>query len=258
MKRNENLVPEFDEIIFENRNRKYGAFDLRRKYKSVTSFSIITGVIISTSVVLAVAFTSPTDVNARDKAELYILIEPENLIEPEKIVEPELKKPEIPEAVPRYVAPKVVDEDIQVTEMMTAGEATETIHNGEATETVDTIKYETDVIDAVVEDEPVIIVEEEPVFPGGPQELLRYVARNVNYPQDALENNIQGRVFVKFAVWSDGSIRRIEVTKSIFPSLDQEAMRVISTLPKWTPGRQNGKAVSVWFSMPVTFQIKNN
>lgn len=258
MKRNENLVPEFDEIIFENRNRKYGAFDLRRKYKSVTSLSILGGVFLSTALVLGFAITSPTDVEARDKTELYIVMQTDNLVQPEKIIEPELKKPDVTESIARYVAPKVVDEEIPLTEMMVTDIANETINNGEVTENADTLKYETDVIGETKEDEPVIFVEEQPEFPGGSLELLKYVAKNLHYPEDALENNIQGRVFVKFAVWSDGSIRRIEVTKSIFPSLDQEAMRVISTLPKWTPGRQNGKAVSVWFSMPVTFQIKNN
>lgn len=106
------------------------------------------------------------------------------------------------------------------------------------------------------EDMVFMVVEEMPEFPGGMQELMNFMARNIKYPADALKAKIEGRVIVRFVVGTDGSISKQEVMRSVSPSLDAEALRVIGMMPKWKPGRQRGKAVAVSFTVPVTFKLK--
>jgi len=101
------------------------------------------------------------------------------------------------------------------------------------------------------------IVEDMPEFPGGMGACLAFLGNNIKYPVVAQENGISGRVVVAFVVNQDGSIVDIEIMRSIDPSLDKEAMRVVATMPKWTPGRQRGKPVRVKFNVPVTFRLQN-
>ena len=99
-------------------------------------------------------------------------------------------------------------------------------------------------------------VEQMPQFRGGEAALLKYLQENVIYPPEAVKNNIQGRVFVQFVVEKDGSIGEIKVVRSVNEDLDKEAVRLVKSLPKFTPGRQNGQAVSVWYTLPVTFKLQ--
>jgi periplasmic protein TonB len=108
-----------------------------------------------------------------------------------------------------------------------------------------------------VEPEPVIIVTEPPEYPGGETALLKFINENIKYPEQAAANNIEGRVTLRFVVSTDGSVKRIEIMKGVDPILNQEAIRVISLLPRWKPGKNNGTPASVWFSVPVNFTLKN-
>ena len=99
------------------------------------------------------------------------------------------------------------------------------------------------------------IMEEMPHFPGGQKALFEYLAQNVRYPEEAERNNIQGRVIVDFIVVKDGSITNARVIKSIDPMLDEEALRVINSMPDWEPGMQNGKPVNVRYTVPITFRL---
>ncbi|MBQ6770893.1 MAG: TonB family protein [Bacteroidales bacterium] len=108
----------------------------------------------------------------------------------------------------------------------------------------------------VVEQEIFQIVEEMPSFPGGEQKLLEYVAKNTKYPQIARESGIQGRVFIGFVVETDGSISNVKVLRGIGGGCDEEAVRVIKSLPKWKPGKQRGKAVRVSYQIPVNFKLQ--
>jgi protein TonB len=108
----------------------------------------------------------------------------------------------------------------------------------------------------VVEQEIFQIVEEMPSFPGGEAKLMEYVAKNIKYPQIARETGIQGRVFVGFVVEPDGSISNVKLLRGIGGGCDEEAMRVIKSLPKWKPGKQRGKAVRVSYQIPVFFKLQ--
>jgi len=108
----------------------------------------------------------------------------------------------------------------------------------------------------VVEAEIFTVVESMPEFPGGPAKMMEYIAKNIKYPAMARESGIQGRVFVNFVVEPDGSVSNVKVLRGIGGGCDEEAVRVVEAMPKWTPGRQRGKAVRVSFNLPVRFTLQ--
>lgn len=256
MKSSHEKVPGFDEIIFENRNKSYGAYDLRKRYKLTTSLSIFGGVSLSAMSLIIISVLSPEDVTANQESQITVLLKPDNLIDPNKIAVqvPQKPAPVVPQY--KYIVPDIVDDTVDIDRVMMPNDfATIAVTDGIVSDIIDSVIYIA-VTDESEEPEPFTFVEEQPVFPGGNEALLRYIAENTKYPPEAIENNIQGRVFVKFAVSSDGSVKRIEILRGVHPLLDKEAERVISTLPRWKPGKQNGKPVPVWFNVPVDFQVK--
>lgn len=100
------------------------------------------------------------------------------------------------------------------------------------------------------------IVEEMPEFPGGMSKLSEYLAKNIKYPQMARETGVKGRVFIGFVIEPDGSVSNIQVLRGIGGGCDEEAMRVVKSMPKWKPGKQRGKAVRVSYNLPVNFQLQ--
>ncbi len=127
------------------------------------------------------------------------------------------------------------------------------------------VKYYGDVLE--IEDIPAeisngsehfTVVEKMPEFPGGPMEMMKHIQKNIVYPQAAKERGVSGKCFLRFVINADGVISEIEVLKGIpkCPTCDKEAIRVIQTMPKWKPGTQNGKPVSVFFNLPINFQLK--
>ncbi|MCR4848771.1 MAG: TonB family protein [Bacteroidales bacterium] len=123
------------------------------------------------------------------------------------------------EVIEEYVAPEIEEEDIQEAEIFT-------------------------------------IVEEMPDFPGGTQKLADYLAKNIKYPQMARESGIQGRVFISFVVEPDGSVSNVNVMRSLGGGCDEEAVRVVKSMPKWKPGKQRGKPVRVSYILPVNFKLQ--
>jgi protein TonB len=103
--------------------------------------------------------------------------------------------------------------------------------------------------------EPFTIVEEMPSFPGGQEALMKYIAKEMKYPEEAVENQIQGAVFVTFVVEVDGRISDLKVLRGIRYGCDEEALRVVKGMPKWTPGKQRGKEVRVQYNLPIRFKL---
>jgi TonB family protein len=104
--------------------------------------------------------------------------------------------------------------------------------------------------------EPYSVVDEMPVFPGGDAALLDYIAKNVKYPEASLKKGIQGKVIVKFCITEKGDVNRVSIAKSLSSDIDEEATRVVKTIPSFKPGRQGGVAVPVWYFVPITFTLK--
>jgi periplasmic protein TonB len=255
MKRNKEKVPEFDEIIFENRNKTYGAYDLRKHYKSAASLSILGGIALSTILIAALAFNTEDGKATTGPPSVVIIM---STPVPADFTPPEDPKP--PAAMTNVInnlKPVVSEDTAEIsTYIPTNDERQNTVQNGNVNDTTSFVPITEQVIPP--DPEPVVVVQEMPEFPGGPAALLKYVGENLNYPADAQNNNIQGKVILKFVVKSDGSVDRIEILRGIDPLLDNEAIRVVKTLPRFKPGRQGGVAVPVWFMLPVTFKIQNN
>ncbi len=120
---------------------------------------------------------------------------------------------------------------------------------------------EIEVADVEVEEEAeeaniFFIVEKMPLFPGGDLALRKYIAKNVKYPTIARENDIKGKVFIRFCVTKTGDVNKVTVLRGVDPLLDKEAIRVVKNLPKWSPGEQRGKKVNVWYTVPINFQLQ--
>ncbi len=111
--------------------------------------------------------------------------------------------------------------------------------------------------DSVGGDDIFVDYEQQPQFPGGETALLKYLQENIKYPPKALKDSIQGRVVVQFVVDKAGSVGEVKVVRSVNKDLDDEAVRIVKTLPKFYPGRQNGQAVAVWYTLPVTFKLQD-
>lgn len=109
---------------------------------------------------------------------------------------------------------------------------------------------------AAERDSVFLTVDEMPEFPGGDAALLKYIAKNTTYPANAKENGIQGKVIARFCVNTDGSISKVTVIKGASPELDNEAIRVVKTLPAFQPGKQSGKPVPVWYLVPINFTLQ--
>lgn len=253
MKRNVEKVPKFDEIIFANRNREYGAYDLRKRSKNVTSFSILGTVTICTIIMLVISLTSKPAIGVEGKSIIVI-------VQPEAYRPPEVKIPEVepPKGLIKQVlnlVPVVVDDTtIHDAFIPIMEDLVEKAENGDTNDIVVATESPADIIPP--EPEIKVFVEEMPMFPGGDAALLDYIQKNTVYPEEAIEIGIEGRVVLKFVVTKDGSVGKIEILKGVDPLIDKEAIRVVGTLPKFIPGKQSGKPVNVWFSVPVLFQIK--
>jgi len=251
-------IPDFDDIVFEKRNKEYGAYVLRRKYNNSVIISLLISVILLATAIIA-PFLSAKAMDTREKRtgrEVNLTME-----KLEQAVEP-VKPPETPpppeDIAPqnKYIPPVVVDsvKPEDEIELMTADDAKEEIKDLDVVEVIEEVKDE--VKEEEPEPEPFVVVEEMPMFPGGIPELMKFVRDHLQYPEIAKENNVQGKVTVQFCVTPTGGVDRVSILRGIDPELDAEAIRVVKTLPAFKPGKQGGKPVPVWFQLPINFQLK--
>jgi len=256
---NDNMkAPAFDEIVFENRNKEYGAYWLRKKYGRNLFIGMIIGIIILGTAIIGPYINAKALENKAKRAERQVEIQMENLDQPQENVEPPPPPPPPPAetvAQVRYVAPVVVDsvkpEDIK--QLMTADQAQVEVKNEEVS-VVEEVQEEVKEEEAPTE--VFVVVEEMPAYPGGDKAMMEFIYANIQYPEIAKENNIQGRVILRFCVTYKGGVDQVQIIRGVDKSLDEEAARVIKMLPAWKPGKQGGKPVNVWYSVPVTFQLK--
>lgn len=178
-----------------------------------------------------------------------VIDEPEEVIIQTDIVEPPPPPPpEVPEVTTLI---NVVDDEQKIeNEFVVNAEVTEETKNVEITQ----VKVEEE--EEVAEEPIFTVVESEPEFPGGMEALYKYLAQNIKYPQLARENGITGKVYVTFVVEKDGSIANPRILRDIGGGCGAEAIRVVKAMPKWSPGKQRGKAVRVQFNLPVNFNLK--
>jgi protein TonB len=170
----------------------------------------------------------------------------EEMVEITKQEEPKPQPVEVPKQTTQL---EIVEDDVEVEDIEINAEVDQT----EVIEEYVPVEVEEE---EVSETEVFTIVEEMPAYPGGDAKLYEYLGKNIKYPQIARESGIQGRVFVNFVVEPDGSVSNVKVMRGIGGGCDEEAVRVIKTMPKWKPGKQRGKAVRVTYTIPVVFKLQ--
>lgn len=245
-----------DDIVFEGRNKEYGAYYIRKKYNRfiLTAFLIAFVIVTTAAVVPLIESYYNKEKNAK-KLQKIVTMEMEKLDKDEPPPPPPPPPP--PEAIQEQVkfrAPVVVDtvkEEVQLAS--TDDIITDTKNDAPPTEIV--VKEKNDAV--VVEEEKVFIsVEENATFQGGDiSGFATWVKEHIVFPESALEMGIEGRVTVQFVVNSKGKIEKISVLRGVDPVLDQAVVNAIQSSPKWTPGKQGGKPVKQQFVIPVNFKL---
>ncbi|MDR0680315.1 MAG: TonB family protein [Dysgonamonadaceae bacterium] len=258
------------DLVFEGKNKRYGAYVLREE----SGNRHLKALLIVAVVGLALVFLPKVISSVIPKAPDIIQTEEVNMVEfnqeiPEedqiKQIENVPPPPLLKETV--QFTPPVIKRDEEVkNEVVTQQELTDNKADI-SVKTVEGVK-EGGVDIADLQDHKVVVQEEKkpeifshvevpPSFPGGERELMKWLTENINYPVIAAEQGIQGRVILRFVVGPDGSVGSVEVQRSLDPSCDKEAVRVVKKMPKWIPGKQNGNAVYVYYTLPVLFKLQN-
>ncbi len=265
------------DLVFEGKNQAYGAYRLR-KDTGRRNFKALVTVILAIAIIFLIVFLNVTIQNAM-KQDVAI----ETDVELSKLAQKKEAKVERKEPVKVEMEQKVV-EKVKSSVKFTAPE----IKKDEEVRPEDEIKSQDDLAktntaigtfdvkgndeaegevlkakEVVADEKPkeeetkiFDVVEQMPEFPGGQAALLKWISDNIKYPSIAEENGIQGRVVCTFVVERDGSVTDVKVARSIDPSLDKEAIRVLKKMPRWIPGKQNGSAVRVKYTVPVMFRLQ--
>ena len=266
------------DLVFDGKNQTYGAYRLRKGTGKRNIIAIVSVIILAVAAFSAMAIKKIVDeqaakVAATEVNELSALNQPKKKAEVKQqkvqIKEPEKVVERVKSSV-KFTAP-VIKKDNEVKpedEIKTQDQLMETKTaigtfdvkgnddaNGEVLKAKEVIT-QPEPPKHVEENKVFDVVEQMPSFPGGPQALLQYLNSNVKYPVVAQENGVQGRVVISFVVEKDGSVTDVQVAKSVDPSLDKEAQRVVKSMPHWIPGKQNGSAVRVKYVVPVSFKLQ--
>lgn len=273
---------EWCDIIFDNKNKDFGAYALRQKSDGRHNVSMVVVVIFIIvvwilSLVVSKIQQAIAEARPEDKIEQIVtsVAEAEEEEEEEEEEQERYEEPE-PEALPEEIL-----NTVKVTELLIAKD--EEVNKEDEIKSADELKetttafgqtnfdqgtddrnvvreHKNEVIveekTEVVEEKVFTAVEQMPRFPGGDEALMKYLSTHINYPTMAMENNIQGRVIVQFVVEKTGKIGEVKVVRSVDRDLDKEAVRVCKSLPDFIPGKMNGQAVAVWYTLPVNFKLQ--
>ena len=265
------------ELVFDGRNKEYGAYVLRketgmRNIKSMLLvFAVIIAIMAGVAAKVAIENAFPKKVAMETDVELTKLAEKKEA-KVEKKAPVKVEEQKVVEKVKSSVkfTPPVIKKDDEVkpeeelksqedlNKTNTAIGSFDVKGNDEAGGEVLKAKEVIAQPEPPKEEETKVfdVVEVMPSFPGGQAALFEWLSKNIKYPVVAEENGVQGRVIVTFVVERNGSITDVQVVKSVDPSLDKEAVRVVKAMPHWIPGKQNGSAVRVKFTVPVTFRLQ--
>ena len=274
---------EWRDIVFEGKNKEFGAYTLRAGsvHRHSKAIIIVLSVLIPGLILLALfyngTFGQPEEEQVFINTEVEITqleddyeedIEEEETFElppePEEIIAPEEVANE------QQVTAILVTEDENYEEDKQVKNQDEVMDNAAMFGTVDVTEgvedlNKTRIIDQVIaEEKPVVdeqvyniaMVEQQPEFPGGAQAMYKWLGDHINYPPVAAEEGVQGKVIVEFVVSKTGAIENARVLRGRHPALDKEALRVVKAMPNWNPGRNNGNAVKVTYTLPVTFKLQ--
>lgn len=261
---------EWCELIFNGKNRAYGAYRMRADSPKRHNLAMLIVLIIA-----LVGFSIPTLIRLATPKQKEVMTEVTTL---SQLDEPEVKQDEMKKVEPiappppalkssiKFTAP-VIKKDEEVRdedEMKSQKELTQAkvsisiadVKGNDEANGKDIADLKQVVTQSETVEEVFDMVEQMPAFPGGNTELMKYIGEHLKYPAIAQENGTQGRVICQFVVGRDGQVRDVSVARSLDPYCDKEAIRVIKSMPRWIPGKQNGKAVSVKYTVPIVFKLQ--
>ena len=274
---------EWRDLIFEGKNKDFGAYKLRQGSESRHNkafFYVLIGLVAVCLLIFGyMKYEAYNTQKAEEEAKAKLeqqqklaQMEAEKEEEKEEEVEQieiEEVKPEAPQLATQLMTELLLtdtpkeDNEIKANEDIQKDNSVMSTFTQAGSDDINLIKEHKE---EVVQEKPreekkkeevFTHVEQMPKFPGGDAELYKFISNNLNYPAMAIENNVQGRVVVQFVVTKDGSIGNVKVVRSVDRDLDNEAIRVCKKLPKFIPGKQNGQPVNVWYTLPVTFKLQN-
>lgn len=263
------------DLVFEGRNQSYGAYRLRKSTGKRNVWSLLIVLIAAVVIFSVIAIKNVIQANQRvavtTAVELSSIETKKKQPKVEKKAPVKIEQPKVEKVKSsiKFTAPVIKkDEDVKPEEEMKTQEdlqktkttigAFNVVGNDEVGGEVLKAKEEIAQPEPPKAEENKVfdVVEEQPSFPGGPSALMQWLRDNIKYPVIAAENGIEGRVIVQFVVSKTGSISDVRVARGVDPSLDKEAVRVVSSMPNWTPGKQNGTSVNVRYTLPVTFKLQ--
>lgn len=268
---------EWTDLVFEGRNQAYGAYKLRKGTAKRNVWALIIVGLAAALLYLGLQLQKMAEANKKventQAVELAKLntekkeakVEKKEIIkqEPEKVVEQVKSSVKFTAPVIKNDSEVKEEDEIKLDEVQKSDKAVGAFTvegNDEVGGAV--LKAKEDIAAPeppkhVVEETKIFtVVEQMPMYPGGDGALMGYLRDNIHYPTVAAENGVQGRVVVGFVVERDGSITDVKILRGVDPSLDREAMRVVKSMPRWNPGKQNGSAVRVKYQVPVSFRLQ--
>lgn len=268
---------EWTDLVFEGRNQSYGAYKLRKGTAKRNVWALIIVGLAAALLYLGLQLQKMAEANKKventQAVELAKLntekkeakVEKKEIIkqEPEKVVEQVKSSVKFTAPIIKKDSEVKEEDEIKLDEVQKSDKAVGAFTvegNDEVGGAV--LKAKEDIAAPeppkhVVEETKIFtVVEQMPMYPGGDAALMGYLRDNIHYPTIAAENGVQGRVVVGFVVERDGSITDVNILRGVDPSLDREAMRVVKSMPRWNPGKQNGSAVRVKYQVPVSFRLQ--
>jgi periplasmic protein TonB len=263
MTKQKDYTAPLDEIVFEHRNKSYGAYVLRKLYKTHVTRALILAVAI---LLAGLVYPLASSYYAQKRAKYIEKSASAEFIDMNKPKEEAPPPPPPPPPPPaaleqkvKFVAPVVTTEEVvEDADVFNQDDLNKTaVNEPVAVVTEEAAPAPVQEVIEVEESKPVFtIVEEMPSFVGGDEARNKFLVDNIVYPQQATENGIQGTVYVSFVVDSKGNVTEVKVLRGIGGGCDEEAIRVVKMMPAWHPGKQNGKQVRVLFNMPVYFRLQ--
>lgn len=268
---------EWTDLVFEGRNQAYGAYQLRKGTAKRNVWALIIVGLAAALLYLGLQLQKMAEANKKventQAVELAKLntekkeakVEKKEIIkqEPEKVVEQVKSSVKFTAPIIKKDSEVKEEDEIKLDEVQKSDKAVGAFTvegNDEVGGAVLKAKEEIPAPEPpkhVVEETKIFtVVEQMPMYPGGDAALMGYLRDNIHYPTIAAENGVQGRVVVGFVVERDGSITDVKILRGVDPSLDREAMRVVKSMPRWNPGKQNGSAVRVKYQVPVSFRLQ--
>lgn len=251
----------WDDIVFEKRNKEYGAYINRKNYSRYVlialGITVVVLILVLAAPAIAALLKSVRGAEEPKLKEMTVTLDQPPPITPQP-PPPDVRIPPPVKTIIKFLPPKVTEKEVVEEEPMPTIEEIKENETG-STEVVGTgevvIEEPAPVVEENDDDKIFYAVEQQAEFPGGLQAMMKFLQKNIKYPASAKRMGIEGRVFVKFIVDKEGGISNMEVIKGINADLDKEAMRVIKLMPPWKPGKQNGRAVKSQFVLPVYFKL---